>query len=122
MVAEPNSCKLGDMLLPSVNQALEYIFMSVNGVQRRELSNLLFRVLARARWGHGPLWDAVFRNDFTPKNDTPTLSLVTFVVTSFGNISIACLVVRSIRGALLGDEFVDGFHCQNRYPPLSFRL
>jgi len=57
------------------------------------------------------LLDAVFRNDFTPKTDTPILSLATFPVTSFDNISLACLAVRSIRGALLGYDFVDDLYC-----------
>ncbi|MDH5689086.1 MAG: hypothetical protein OEZ48_14660, partial [Candidatus Bathyarchaeota archaeon] len=56
------------------------------------------------------LVDAVFTNDFTRKNYTPTLSLVTFLVTGSGNISRACLVTGSIRGALLGYSFVGDFY------------
>jgi len=57
-----------------------------------------------------------FGDDFTRKDCTPYLSLVTFLVTGSGNISLACLVTRGIRGALLGYSFVDDFSSKNRYP------
>ena len=47
-----------------------------------------------ARWELWPPWDAVFRKDFTPKNNTPLpLSLVTFLVTSFGDILLFALML-----------------------------
>jgi len=48
---------------------------------------------------------AVFKKDFTRRNYASYLSLVTFVVTGSGNISMAYVVVRSILGALLDDDF-----------------
>ena len=43
------------------------------------------------------------------KTIPPTLSLVTFLVTSFRNVFLACLAVESVRGSLLHDDFADGF-------------